>query len=97
MKILQSCKWWLTGLLFILALAAILRYPAYDFGYPYIDHPDEPHYALAAHSLINTGSAKGWMMDGYPPGIIYTGMFFIKHFLESGISFFQTNVGFRLS
>lgn len=61
-------------------MAAILRYPAYNFGYPYIDHPDEPHYALAAHSIINTGSAKGWQMDGYPPGIIYTDILFLKTF-----------------
>jgi 4-amino-4-deoxy-L-arabinose transferase-like glycosyltransferase len=68
------------GLLLIVALAAILRYPAYNFGYPYIDHPDEPHYALAAHSIIKIGTAKGWQMDGYPPGIIYTDVLFLKAF-----------------
>ena len=84
-KILGSYKWWLTGLLLIIALAAILRCPAYNFGYPYIDHPDEPHYALAAHSVINTGTAKGWQMDGYPPGIIYTDMLFLKAFPNKGL------------
>ncbi len=79
-KIFKLYRWWLIGLLLIVALAAILRYPAYDFGYPYIDHPDEPHYALAAHSIINTGTAKGWQMDGYPPGIIYTDILFLKAF-----------------
>jgi 4-amino-4-deoxy-L-arabinose transferase-like glycosyltransferase len=79
-KILKLYKWWLIGLLLIVALASILRYPAYNFGYPYIDHPDEPHYALAAHSIINTGTAKGWQMDGYPPGIIFTDIMFLKAF-----------------
>ena len=79
-KIFKLYKWWLIGLLLIVALASILRYPAYNFGYPYIDHPDEPHYALAAHSIINAGTAKGWQMDGYPPGIIYTDVLFLKAF-----------------
>jgi 4-amino-4-deoxy-L-arabinose transferase-like glycosyltransferase len=66
--------------LLILILAGYLRYPAFLFGFPYIEHPDEPHYNLAASSIIEKGNADDLGMSGYPPGIIYTNIFLIKFF-----------------
>jgi hypothetical protein len=50
--------------------AAALRYTGYNFSLPYVDHPDEPAYNLAARMIIDFGSPKPLGMQGYPPGII---------------------------
>jgi len=64
-----SRKWCLIlGLIFI--SGAVLRYTGYNFGLPYIDHPDEPAYNLAGRMIIDFGSAKPLGMQGYPPGIV---------------------------
>ncbi|NOY75540.1 MAG: phospholipid carrier-dependent glycosyltransferase [Kiritimatiellaeota bacterium] len=71
-------------LLFILVVASLLRFPAYRFGYPLATHPDEPHYNIAAASILDTGTSEGWAMVGYPPGIIYTNILFLKLFHKRG-------------
>lgn len=39
---------WQIGLLFVLVVSGSLMLASYDFSLPYIDHPDEPNYYLAA-------------------------------------------------
>ena len=62
-------NWWL-ALLVILVLAGALRYPGYDFGLPYVDHPDEPDFTLAGRMIIDFGTAKSMNYHFYPPGIV---------------------------
>lgn len=63
-------RWWWAILLLIMLLNAGLRYTGYNFSLPYIDHPDEPNYNIAARMILDFGSPKPLGMQGYPPGII---------------------------
>lgn len=63
-------RWWWLALLVIVAMAATLRYTGYDFSLPYVDHPDEPNYNLAADALVRGGRPQDRGMHGYPPGIV---------------------------
>lgn len=56
----------------LLALAAVLRLRGYDFGLPYIDHPDEPNFALTA--LWWRGKLQVFQNPQYPPGFIWLEM-----------------------
>ncbi|MCY3934686.1 MAG: glycosyltransferase family 39 protein [Chloroflexi bacterium] len=72
-------NWWL-ALLAILILAGALRYPGYDFSLPYVDHPDEPNHNLAAHMIVDLGTARPIGNDNYPPGIIMLNYVFLRFF-----------------
>ncbi len=54
----------------ILAVAAALRLTGYNFSLPYVDHPDEPNFNIAAQMIIDLGTSKSLNYQGYPPGII---------------------------
>ena len=73
-------RWWWLCLAAILLFAAFVRYTGYNFSLPYIDHPDEPDYVIAARFTFDTGSPKPIGMQGYPPGIIAIYYFIIKWF-----------------
>jgi hypothetical protein len=73
-------KWWWGVLALIVVLAAGLRYTGYNYSLPYIDHPDEPAYNLAARMIIDFGSAKPLGMQGYPPGIITLNYVLLRFF-----------------
>ena len=72
-------NWWL-ALLAILVLAGALRYPGYAFSLPFVDHLDEPNHYLAAHMLVDFGSARSIGSDSYPPGIIMLNYIFVRLF-----------------
>ena len=57
-------------LLLILFFAGVLRYNGMMFSYPFIAHPDEPHYTFTAAGSIQQEYRRP-EMKGYPPGIIY--------------------------
>jgi hypothetical protein len=69
--------WWLC-ILAVTFCGAVLRYSGYNFSLPYVDHPDEPAYVLAARMTIDFGSPKPLGMQGYPPGIIAVNYFFLR-------------------
>lgn len=79
-----SRSWWYV-LLVIMLLAAGLRYPGYDFSFPYIDHADEPAYNLAARMIIDFGSAKPLGMHGYPPGIVTVNLILLRAFHDPSL------------
>jgi len=56
----------------LLALAAVLRLRGYDFALPYLDHPDEPNFALTA--LWWRGELRVFQNPGYPPAYIWLQM-----------------------
>ena len=66
--------------LILLAIGTFI--PAYDFSLPYIDHPDEPSFNLAAQMIIDSGSAQSMSFHAYPPGIIYTNFLALKLFYD---------------
>ncbi len=66
---LSKRGWWLT-LIVILIVAAAFRVTGYNFSLPYIDHPDEPNFNIAAQMIIDSGTSKSLNYQGYPPGII---------------------------
>ncbi len=59
--------WWaaLAGIVF---LAGVLRFTGYDFGLPYIDHPDEPHFYLLGEMRFEQGRQLDYHTETYPPG-----------------------------
>jgi hypothetical protein len=83
MKITKSCVVQICILL-ILLVAAGLRYPGYKSGYPFIQHPDEPHYNFAARRPAIGTDIESLGMKGYPPGIIYINVVCIALFHEEG-------------
>jgi len=56
----------------LLTLAAVLRLRGYDFALPYLDHPDEPNFALTA--LWWRGELRVFQNAGYPPLYIWLEM-----------------------
>jgi 4-amino-4-deoxy-L-arabinose transferase-like glycosyltransferase len=72
-------RWWL-ALLAVLLVAGALRFTGYNFSLPYIDHPDEPNWAIAGRMVIDFGSPKPLNMQGYPPGIIGLQYFLLRFF-----------------
>lgn len=80
-RILPRGTWWAV-LALILCIAAALRYTGYNFSLPYIDHPDEPSYLLAARMVIDDGSPKLLGMQGYPPGLIALNTVMLRLFQE---------------
>lgn len=56
----------------ILTLAGVLRLRGYDFALPYIDHPDEPNFALTA--LWWRGDLQVFQNPDYPPGYVWLQM-----------------------
>lgn len=71
--------YWL-GLLTVVTIGALLRLAGYDFSLPYVDHPDEPNFILAAQMIIDHGSARPMGMQGYPPGVITLSYLPLKFF-----------------
>ncbi len=69
--------WWLT-LLLILFLAGIMYFTGYKISLPYVDHPDEPSFNLAAQMIIDSGTAKPMGYNAYPPGIISVNYLVLK-------------------
>lgn len=67
-----SARRWLLITAGILALAGVLRLRGYDFALPYIDHPDEPNFALSA--LWWRGELQVFQNPDYPPGYIWLQM-----------------------
>jgi len=63
---------WFLILSVIVLIGAVLRLRGYDFGLPYIDHPDEPNFALTA--MWWRGEAKVFQNANYPPGFIWLEM-----------------------
>ena len=78
-SILPRERWWWLILSLLLVLAAWLYYRGYDASLPYIDHPNEPAFNLAAQTIVDTGSARSIGFDAYPPGIISLNYLFIKY------------------
>jgi hypothetical protein len=68
--LLPEKRFWWAGLGSLLLLGILLMYPNYDFSLPYIDHPDEPQFTLAADMIRGQGTARSMALDAYPPGII---------------------------
>jgi hypothetical protein len=56
---------WL-GLILILVIAGGLRLLSYEFGLPYVDHPDEPVFYQQAMVWKGTFDLSGYL-DNYPP------------------------------
>jgi len=56
----------------LLALASVMRLRGYDFSLPYIDHPDEPNFALTA--LWWRQKLQVFQNPNYPPGYIWLQM-----------------------
>ncbi len=54
----------------LLGFALILRLLTYGFSLPYIDHPDEPNYYLAAQEVRGLFDNQGYY-DHAPPAYIY--------------------------
>ena len=79
----RSPLWWLT-LLAIVLLACALFLPGYNFSLPYIDHPDEPAFNLAAQMIIDQGSARPMSFQAYPPGIISLNYVLVRFALPEG-------------
>lgn len=75
--------WW-AALGLILLLAGGLYLTGYNFSLPYIDHPDEPAFNLAARMILDQGSARPMSFHAYPPGIISVNYFFVKFFQPEG-------------
>lgn len=72
-------RWWI-ALVLILVAAGALRYTGYNFSLPYIDHPDEPNFNIAAQMTLDNGSPKPMRMQGYPPGIIAVNYLLLRWF-----------------
>jgi 4-amino-4-deoxy-L-arabinose transferase-like glycosyltransferase len=64
-----SRNWW-AALAAILALAGVLRFTGYNFGLPYIDHPDEPAFYIQAAFLNDSGTSPYEYMSKYAPAYI---------------------------
>ncbi len=79
-KIIWPKRWWWFILALILILGGTLRYTGYNFSLPYIDHPDEPNFNLAAQMTIDYGSPKPMNLDAYPPGIIAVNYVLLRFF-----------------
>lgn len=75
----SNLVYWL-GLLTVVTIGALLRLAGYDFSLPYVDHPDEPNFILAAQMIIDHGSAQPMGMQGYPPGVITLSYLPLKFF-----------------
>lgn len=71
--------WWIS-LVIILLVGGLLRYTGYNFSLPYIDHPDEPNFNLAAQMTIDYGSPKPMNLEAYPPGIIAVNYVLLRFF-----------------
>ncbi|MCA9905280.1 MAG: glycosyltransferase family 39 protein [Anaerolineae bacterium] len=74
-------RWWLALGLIVIGAAA-LRFTGYNFSLPYVDHQDEPNFYLSAQFIIDTGSARPFSMQGYPPGIITLDYLFQRFFSD---------------
>jgi len=77
-------RWWL-ALGLIVVCAAALRYTGYNFSLPYVDHQDEPNFYLSAQFILDTGSARPFSMQGYPPGIITLDYLFQRFFSDPSL------------
>ncbi|MDD9957130.1 MAG: glycosyltransferase family 39 protein [Anaerolineaceae bacterium] len=73
--------WWLT-LLVLLLLAGGLRFTGYNFGLPYIDHPDEPNQFLAARLVLDQGTSRSIGKHSYPPGIVALHYLFVRYWQD---------------
>ena len=70
-KPLWPARWWWAALLVIIGFALGLYLLTYDFSLPYVAHPDEPNYYLAAQEARGLFDNRGYY-DHAPPGYIYT-------------------------
>lgn len=89
-------RWWWVGLALILLVGAFLYYRGYDSSLPYIDHPDEPAFNLAAQTIIDSGSARQIRFDAYPPGIITLNYLFVKYLKPEGAHYASVLPSLRL-
>lgn len=64
-----SRRFWVVVAL-LLGFALILRLLTYGFSLPYVDHPDEPNYYLAAQEVRGLFDNQGYY-DHAPPAYIY--------------------------
>ncbi len=78
-RINERTAWWL-ALAVLLLIGGTLRFTGYNFSLPYVDHPDEPNFSLAAQMIIDTGTSKPLHYEGYPPGIITLNYLFLRFF-----------------
>ena len=89
-------RWWWLGLALLLILAGWLYLRGYNASLPYIDHPDEPQFNLAAQTIVDTGSARAVSLDAYPPGIISLNYLLIKYLKPDPLHFSSVLAPLRL-
>ncbi|MFN8448983.1 MAG: glycosyltransferase family 39 protein [Anaerolineae bacterium] len=73
-------RWWWLVLFALILCAGLLRLTGYNFSLPYIDHPDEPNFNIAAQMIIDMGTSKSMHYQGYPPGIVTVNYLFLRFF-----------------
>ncbi len=73
-------RWWWLVLFALILCAGLLRLTGYNFSLPYIDHPDEPNFNIAAQMIIDMGTSKSMHYQGYPPGIVTLNYLFLRFF-----------------
>ena len=76
--ILPISRVWWAALLLIVILTGLLYFTGYRVSLPYVDHPDEPSFNLAAQMIIDSGTAKPMGYNAYPPGIISVNYLVLK-------------------
>ncbi len=77
-----SRRWWL-ALLLLMIVSSVIYYTGYRISLPYVDHPDEPSFNLAAQMIIDSGTAKPMGYNAYPPGIISLNYLVLKAFNQT--------------
>lgn len=81
--VLPTNRLWWGALLLLIVLAGALYYTGYRVSLPYVDHPDEPSFNLAAQMILDSGTAKPMGYNAYPPGIITLNYLVLKAFNQT--------------
>lgn len=82
-SLLPTSRGWWFSLLLIVIVAGALYFSGYRVSLPYVDHPDEPSFNLAAQMIIDSGTAKPMGYNAYPPGIISLNYLVLKALNET--------------